>query len=95
LALDNIKKKFDPVSAPSLVKTERTFRKGKLEKGEYPEIWITKLEELRLKLEDMESHLTDCNFMVKLFNILSNHYELKMILMEKCIWDKEKISKHR
>jgi hypothetical protein len=32
------KKKFDPIAAPSLVKTERAFRQSKLEKGENPEI---------------------------------------------------------
>jgi hypothetical protein len=64
LSLDRLKKKFDLISAPSLVKTERTFRQSKLEKGENPEIWNTNLEELRLKLEDIESHTIDSQFMV-------------------------------
>jgi hypothetical protein len=38
LAWDKLKKKVDPISAPSLVKTERAFMKSKLEKGEDPEI---------------------------------------------------------
>jgi hypothetical protein len=45
--------KYDPVSAPSLVKTERLFRECNLGKVEDPETWITNLEDLHLKLEVM------------------------------------------
>jgi hypothetical protein len=45
LAWDKLKKKFDPVSALSLVKTERAFRQIKLEKGKDPVIWVTNLKE--------------------------------------------------
>jgi hypothetical protein len=38
LAWDKLNKKFDPDSAPSLVKTERAFRKSKSEKGKCPEM---------------------------------------------------------
>jgi hypothetical protein len=41
LAWGKLKKKYDPVSAPSLVKTERLFRECKLGKDEDPESWIT------------------------------------------------------
>jgi hypothetical protein len=74
LAWDNSKKRFDPIPAPSLVKTGRVFSQNNLEKGEDPEIWITNLEVIRLKLEDMKSHMTDSQFMVQVLNILTNHY---------------------
>jgi hypothetical protein len=38
LAWENLKKKYDPLSAPSLVKTERMFRESRLGKNEDPEI---------------------------------------------------------
>jgi hypothetical protein len=82
LAWENLKKKFYLISYPSLVKTERAFRESKLEKGEDPEIWITNLEELYLKLEDMESHMTDSQFMVQVPNNLTNHYELQIVHWE-------------
>jgi hypothetical protein len=47
LAWEKLKKKFDPVSASTLVKTERVFRESKLEKNEDPEIWIKNLEDLK------------------------------------------------
>jgi hypothetical protein len=81
LAWDKLKKKFDPISDPSLFKTERAFKQRKLEKGEDPEIWITNLEEVCLKLEDIESYMTDSQFMVQVFNRHTNDYELQMVLM--------------
>jgi hypothetical protein len=40
-AWEKIKKKFDPVSAPTLVKTERMFRESKLGRNDNPEITVT------------------------------------------------------
>jgi len=40
MAWEKLKKMFDPVSAPTLVKTERLFRERKLGKNEDLEIWI-------------------------------------------------------
>jgi hypothetical protein len=53
LAWENLKKKYDTVSVPSLVKTERLFREFNLGKDEDSETWITNLEDLRLKSEIM------------------------------------------
>jgi len=64
VAWDKLKKKFDPISAPSLVKRERIFRESKLSKDEDPEVWITNLEDLRIKLVVMGSSMTDEHFMV-------------------------------
>jgi hypothetical protein len=89
LTWDENKKKFDPVSDASLVNTERGFRQSQLEKREDPEIWITNLEELHLKLEDMESYMTDSRFMRQVLNSRINEYELQMVMMEKRIMNKE------
>jgi hypothetical protein len=66
LACKKLRKKYDPVPAPSLVKTERLFRESKLGKDEDPGTWITNLEDLRLKLEVMGSFMTDDQFMVQI-----------------------------
>jgi hypothetical protein len=50
LVREKLKKKYDPISATLLVKTERTFRESKLSKDEDPDIWITILEDLRIKV---------------------------------------------
>jgi hypothetical protein len=72
-----------------LVKSERFFRESNLGKDEDPETWITNLEDLRLKLEGMGSFMTDEQFMVQVLNILTNYYELQMLLLEKRIGSKE------
>jgi hypothetical protein len=85
LAWNKLKNKIDPVS---LFKIERAFMQSRLEKIEFLEIWITNLEELRLKLEDMDSHMTGFQFMVQALNSLINDYELQIVLMEKRIGNK-------
>jgi hypothetical protein len=46
IAWERLKKKYEPISAPSLVKLEKQFRELSLKKGQDPEIWITELEDL-------------------------------------------------
>jgi hypothetical protein len=53
------KNKYEPISAPSLVKLEKQFRELSLMKGEDPEVWITELEDLRVRLEAMDSSISE------------------------------------
>jgi gag-polypeptide of LTR copia-type len=62
--------KFEPVSAPSMVKLEKQFRALSLKKGEDPEVWITDLEDLLMTLENLGSTVTDNPFMIKVLNNL-------------------------
>jgi hypothetical protein len=54
------KNKYEPVSAPSMVKLEKQFRELTLKKGQDPEVWITELEDLCIKLEKMGSLIKYC-----------------------------------
>ena len=89
MAWERLKNKYEPTSAPSLVKTERLFRQSSLSKNEDPDAWITTLEEFRMKLEDMGSAMTDDQFMIHVLNNLTSDYELQMVLLEKRIGNKE------
>jgi gag-polypeptide of LTR copia-type len=89
LAWEKLKKKYDPISAPLLVKTERMFRESMLENNEDPEIWINNLEDLRIKLETMGSAMTDDQFIVQVLNSLTSDYKLQMLLLEKQIGNKD------
>jgi hypothetical protein len=60
LAWKKLKKKDYSVSAPSLV----LFRESKLSKDEDPDVWITNLEDLSIKLEVMGSSMTGEQFMI-------------------------------
>jgi thermostable 8-oxoguanine DNA glycosylase len=75
-AWEKFKKKFVPVSAPTLVKTERMFRESTLGRNEDPEIWINNLEDLRVKLEVTGSNMTDEQFLIEVLNSLTDDYKL-------------------
>jgi hypothetical protein len=77
---DKVKKKFDPVSDSTFVKTERFFRESNLGKNQDPEIW--------LNLEVMGPDMTDEKFLIPFLISSTNDYELQMTLMETWIGDK-------
>ena len=89
MAWERLKNKYEPTSAPSLVKTERLFRQSSLSKNEDPDAWITTLEEFRMKLEDMGSAMTDDQLIIHVLNNLKIDYELQMVLLEKRIGNKD------
>jgi hypothetical protein len=45
-AWNKLKNKYEPVSAPSLVKLDKQFRESSLKKGQDPEVWITDLDDI-------------------------------------------------
>jgi hypothetical protein len=89
MAWERLNNKYEPMSVPSLMKTERMFRQSSFCKNEYPYAWITTLEEFRMKLEDMGSEMTDDQFMIHVLSDLTSDYELQMVLLEKIIGIKE------
>jgi len=54
-AWERLKNKYELVSAPTLVELEKQFRELSLKKGQDPEVWITELEDLYVRLETMGS----------------------------------------
>jgi hypothetical protein len=55
------KNKYESVSAPSMVKVNKQFKDSSLNKGQYPDIWITKLEDFRVKIYDLNSSFQKMN----------------------------------
>jgi gag-polypeptide of LTR copia-type/Zinc knuckle len=88
--VERLKNKYEPISAPSIVKVEKQFRGLALKKGQDPEVWITELEDLHMRLEDMGSSNSDNQFMIHMLNNLTSDYELQLALMEKRVGDAEK-----
>ena len=89
-AWERLKNKYEPISAPSMVKLEKQFRELSLKKGQDPEVWITELEDLRVRLEVMDSSISENQFMIHILNNLTTDYELQLALMERRIGDKDK-----
>jgi hypothetical protein len=90
IAWERLKSKYEPVSAPSMVKLEKQFRELSLKKGQDSEVWITKLEDLRVKLENMDSCITENQFMIHILNNLTSDYDLQLALMERRVGDADK-----
>jgi hypothetical protein len=87
--LEKLKNKHEPVSAPSMVKLEKQFKELSLKKGQDPEIWITELENLHVKLENMGSCITENQFMILTAKNL--HFEILTVIpaaesLSRCIY---------
>jgi hypothetical protein len=80
--------KFEPSSAPSLVKLEKQFRQCSLKKGQDPDIWITELEDYRMRLEELGSIISDNQFILHILNNMTDDYDLQLAMMEKRVTDK-------
>jgi hypothetical protein len=52
-AWEKLKNKYEPVSAPLMIKLDKQFRESPLKKGQDPEAWINESEELRISLYDI------------------------------------------
>jgi hypothetical protein len=63
----------EPFSAPSM---ENLRKQLSLRKVQVPEIWVTELEELFIKLGLMDSYITEYQFMIHELNNLTSEYEL-------------------
>jgi hypothetical protein len=59
IAWERLRNKFEPSSAPSLVNLEKKFRQCSLKKGQDPDIWITELEDYRMRLEELGLSISD------------------------------------
>jgi gag-polypeptide of LTR copia-type/Zinc knuckle len=90
VAWEKLKDKYEPVSAPSMVKLDKQFRELSLKKSQDPEVWITELEDICVRLDDMGSSISENQFMIHVLNNLTSDYDLQLALMEKRIGDVEK-----
>jgi hypothetical protein len=88
IAWERLKNKFEPSSAPSLVKLEKQFRQCLFKKGQDPAIWINSLEYYQMIIEELGSSISDNQFILHVFNNMTDYYALQLAMMEKRITDK-------
>jgi hypothetical protein len=88
--LGKYSRKYDPVSVPSMMKLEKQFRELLLKKGQGPEVWITELEDLCVKRENMGSCITENNFMINILTKLTSDYDHQLVLIESRVGDVDK-----
>jgi hypothetical protein len=61
-----------------------------LKKGQDSEVWITELEDLHVKIENMNYCITENQFMIHTLNNLTSDYDLQLALMERRVGDADK-----
>jgi gag-polypeptide of LTR copia-type len=82
-AWEKLKNKFEPISAPSMVKLDKQFRDSSLKKGQDPEVWITDLEDIWVRLDDIGSSISENQFMIHILNNLRADYDLQLCFVRK------------
>jgi gag-polypeptide of LTR copia-type len=89
-AWERLKKMYEPVAAPTLVKLEKQFRDHSLKKGQDLKIWITELEDLCVRLETMDFSISENQLMIHILNKLTTDYKLQLAMMERRIGNSER-----
>ena len=85
LAWKRLKRKYEPNTAPTLMKLTQLYQNARLKKGRDPDVFVTYLEDLRSRLQVMNWEVTDTQFMVKILNSLPDDYENQMNVLERRI----------
>jgi hypothetical protein len=78
-SVEKLIKKFMPKTAPTLVKLHKEFYSSsitKLSPGSDPDVWMTELERIRLRMEEMGSQMSDNQFIVHVVNNLTPEYDV-------------------
>jgi hypothetical protein len=67
-AFTKLKRKYQPETAPELARLHKLFYGTKHKKRQDPAIYISYLEDLRLRMSDMKSSMTDDPFILHVLN---------------------------
>jgi hypothetical protein len=59
-----------------------------LKKGQDPDIWITELEDYRMRLEELGSSISESQFILHILKNMTEDYDLQLAMMEKRVTDK-------
>ena len=78
-------RKYQPTTAPTLTKVHKLFYQAKLQKEADPDAFITHLESLRTRMEEMGSAITDDQFMMHVLGNLTSDYENQVERLEERI----------
>jgi len=83
LAWKRLKDKFTPKLTPKKLELQRAFQVSHLKNSDQdPEVWITYLEGLRMKLKDLGSMMSDKDVIVHILNNLTEDYKVQLSKLE-------------
>jgi putative NIF3 family GTP cyclohydrolase 1 type 2 len=76
-----LKAKFEPSTTPHLMQLTREFHSKSLGRNQDPDIFITELEELKIKMIELDHDITEKSMILHILNNLNENYnmEIKML----------------
>jgi hypothetical protein len=83
MAWKRLRKKFELLSALSLIKIEKQFCQCSLKNEQDPDIRITDLKDYRMRLEEFGSSISDNQFILHILNNMTDDYDLPLAMMGK------------
>jgi hypothetical protein len=82
-AMARLKKRYQPDTAPELARLQSKFY-GTRQKGRQdPDIYISYLEDIRFRMAEMHSTMTDQQFLDQVLNTLDKDYEYQVNMIER------------
>ena len=88
MAWQRLRNKYATKSAPSLMALKKEFVNSRLtSRKEDPDVWISNLEDLRIRLEEQGSRMEEVDFMVHILNNLPKDYEVSQTKLEDRLTD--------
>ena len=88
VAWKNLKRKYSPKTAPTLASTHKKFYGSSLRSGMDPDVYLTFLEDLRGRMAEMDSEMTDDQFSLHALANLPKEYTHQVEVLEKRIGSK-------
>ncbi len=82
VAWSRLQRKYAPKTAPSLSKMHKLFYSAELKKKADPDMFITKLEDIRARMELMQCKMSDDQFMMHVLNNLTSDYNMDVSKLE-------------
>ncbi len=89
VAWKSLKRKYSPKTAPTLASFNKRFYGSTCSKGMDPDVYLTFLENLRSRMAEMNSTITDDQFNMHALNTLPDDYVRQVESLEKRIGDKD------
>ena len=83
LAWWRLENKYTSRSAPNLLKLQEQYTESRLRKKAHdPDIWITQLEDMRYRLEEMGEIISNRQLIMKILNNLPEDYDIEVSQLE-------------
>jgi hypothetical protein len=81
-AYQRLKEKYEPSTTPQLMQFTKDFHTKVLLRNQDPDLFITDLEALKVKMSDLGHIITDQSLILHVLNNLDENYEMEVKMLE-------------